>query len=262
MDIDISIIIVNYNTPELTTQCVQSIITYTKWVSYEIIVVDNGSKPESKDYFDENLLFIPQLNIVYTEKNLGFGWGNNIWYTHSKWKYLFFLNSDTILTENSIKILYDIYRTKEEFTKMWFLAPKLFYDPERHYEQPFGTKVPWFIDVLLYNTPWLKYFRRGRYNRFRYAEWDRKTEKEIGNAWGPVFMVSRNCFGEIGKFDERFFLYMEEFDTAKRLKKLWYHSYFTPATSIIHLENRSPQIKRRKTMTSFVSMRKYFWKYI
>lgn len=123
------------------------------------------------------------------------------------------------MTENSIKILYDEYVLLEQSYKTGFLAPKLYYDHQRTEEQIFGTKVPTFWDVLLYNIPGLKKLRRKRYSSFRYANRDRQTDREIGNAGGPAFFCSSQCFADIGKFDERFFLYMEEFDTAMRLHK-------------------------------------------
>ena len=73
MEIEVSVIILNHNTPELTAQCVNSVVSHTRNLNYEIILIDNGSKPESKTYFEENLLFIPQLTTIYSPKNLGVG---------------------------------------------------------------------------------------------------------------------------------------------------------------------------------------------
>lgn len=262
MDIDVSIIILNYNTPELTTQCVESIVAHTHNLNYEIILVDNWSKPESKAYFEENLLFIPQLNIIYSEKNLWFGGGNNLGYSQSKGAYLFFLNSDTILFENSVWWLYDHYRTREQFTKVGFMWPRLYYDKEKTQKQMYCTRVPSLFWVFVYNVPFARKIRKNYYNRFRYADRDRDSDKEVGNCGGPAFMCSKKCFEEIGKFDERFFLYMEEFDTAMRLERLDYHNFYTAKTSIIHLENQSPKKTWKKLRTSFASMCKFFVKYI
>lgn len=179
---EVSVIILNYNTPELTTACVQSIIAHTHDIPYEIVLIDNGSKPESRAYFDLHLADVPGLHIHYTARNHGFGGGNNIGYTHSKGKYLFFLNSDTVIYENSIKILADEYKKHEEQVKTGFLAPRLYYDHAKSSKQIFGTKVPTFPDVVIYNIPKLKKIWKKRYEKFRYAEWDRDSDKEIGNA--------------------------------------------------------------------------------
>lgn len=262
MDIEVSIIILNYNTPELTTQCVESIVKHTHNLNYEIILVDNGSAPASKAYFEENLLFIPQLNIIYSPKNLGFWGWNNLWYSHSQGAYLFFLNSDTVFDENTAWALYDHYRTWEQFTKVWFLWPQIFYDQAKTQKQMYCTKTPTLFNVFVYNFPGAKKIRKRVYNKFRYADRDREWDKEVGNAWGPAFMCSKKCFEDIGKFDERFFLYMEEFDTAMRLEDRDYHSFYTSKTSLVHLENQSPKKTRKKLRTSFSSMVKFFWKYI
>lgn len=257
----VSIIILNYNTPELTTACVQSIIAHTSGIDYEVVLVDNGSANMSKEYFDTYLNDMPNVRVFYTYHNRGFGWGNNYGYELSKWDYLFFLNSDTIVYENSIGILYHHYKELEKTTKVGFLAPRLYYDRERTMKQIFGTKVPRFWDVLIYNIPGLKKIFKRKYEKLRYGDRDRNSDKEIGNAWGPAFFCSRECFETIGKFDERFFLYMEEFDTAMRLKKNGYHNFFTAKTSIVHLEDQSPKVKRRKIKTSLESMMKFFRKY-
>lgn len=69
----VSIIILNYNTPELTTACVQSIIAHTSGVDYEIVLIDNGSAENSKEYFDTYLHDMPNLRVFYTHHNRGFG---------------------------------------------------------------------------------------------------------------------------------------------------------------------------------------------
>gem|GEM_PF-4232276 len=66
----------------------------------------------------------------------------------------------------------------------------------------------------------MKYFFSKRYKSLFYHDRDRESDREVGTSGGPAFLCSRKCFEDIGKFDERFFLYMEEFDMAKRLKKL------------------------------------------
>ncbi len=262
MNPQVSIIILNYNTPELTTACIQSIIAHTSDISYEIILVDNGSKREDQAYFEKYLYDTPNTMVYYEPENIGFWPGNNKGYQYSRGTYLLFLNSDTILLENSIKILYDHYIKLEQSEKVGFLAPRLYYDRERTTEQIFGTKAPTFLDVFIYNIPWVKKLFESRYNRFRYSDRKRDTDKQIGNAWGPVFFCSRQCFEDIGKFDERFFLYMEEFDTAMRLKRKWYKSFFTPKTSIVHLENQSPKVKWKKIKASLESMFKFYRKYL
>lgn len=95
---DVSIIIVNYNTYDLTAACIQSIIEHTKRISYEIIVVDNASTDGSKEKFERD----SRIKYIYSEKNGGFGYGNNRGIEIANGDYFFLLNSDTLLLNNAI----------------------------------------------------------------------------------------------------------------------------------------------------------------
>ncbi|MDI4567916.1 MAG: glycosyltransferase family 2 protein, partial [Mycoplasma sp.] len=103
---DVSIIIVNYNTKELTVNCINSIYKHTKNVDFEVIVVDNASSDGSKECFGA----FPGIIYIYSHENLGFGKANNLGVQVSRGKYLFFLNSDTLLINNTVKILCDTYK--------------------------------------------------------------------------------------------------------------------------------------------------------
>lgn len=100
---DVSIIIVNYNTKKLTSDCIQSVIDKTLGIDYEIILVDNASTDGSKELFenDERIIYI------YSDKNGGFGYGNNRGMEIAQGKYFFLLNSDTILLNNAVKEFFD-----------------------------------------------------------------------------------------------------------------------------------------------------------
>ena len=101
--VDVSIIIVNYNTLHVLQPCIDSIVNHTDGISYEIIVVDNGSTDGSIESLtsDQRVILIP------TGENLGFGKANNRGLELAHGKYIFFLNSDTLLKNNAVKMLYD-----------------------------------------------------------------------------------------------------------------------------------------------------------
>ena len=102
---DVSIIIVNYNTKNLTLQCIDSIYEKTIGVSFEIIIVDNNSTDGSQELLSQD------NRIVFVEagENLGFGKANNLGVEKSNGKFIFFLNSDTILVNNAINIIVFIF---------------------------------------------------------------------------------------------------------------------------------------------------------
>ncbi|MCD7864667.1 MAG: glycosyltransferase family 2 protein [Clostridiales bacterium] len=100
---DVSIIIVNYNTPEMVIDCINSIQTQTKEISYEIIVVDNGSRDDSLVIFKDKLSDI--ATVINVGENLGFGKANNLGAKYARGDYLFLLNSDTLLVNDAISLL-------------------------------------------------------------------------------------------------------------------------------------------------------------
>ena len=110
MMIDVSIIIVNYNTCELTKQCIDSVFKKTSGISFEVIVVDNDSKDDSIKVLSQD----SRVNFIESGANLGFGRANNLGIKHSRGKYVFFLNSDTILLNNAVKMLFDFMDAHKE----------------------------------------------------------------------------------------------------------------------------------------------------
>ena len=106
---DVSVIIVNYNTFRMTADCIESVRQKTSGISYEIILVDNGSTDGSKDFFEQ----FEGIKYIYSDENLGFGRANNLGAKQASGDYLFLLNSDTLLINNAIKILYDYINTHQ-----------------------------------------------------------------------------------------------------------------------------------------------------
>ena len=101
---DVSIILVSYNTILLTASAIDSIIEKTQGITYEIILVDNNSVDGTVEYLDGK--FNENLIIVKSTKNLGFGKANNLGIEIANGKYVFLLNTDTILINNAIKVLW------------------------------------------------------------------------------------------------------------------------------------------------------------
>lgn len=115
-------IIINYNTFSLTCKCIESILKYTQQVSYEIILVDNGSTECDADKFLE---LFPQITLIKSAENVGFAKGNNLGLQYAKGKYILLLNSDIELTENSIEIC--LKKKIQENTKIGVVSLLLIY---------------------------------------------------------------------------------------------------------------------------------------
>src|SRR3989338_8103823 len=128
---DLSVIIVNWNTKKLLEDCLRSIFKFTKDVSFEVIVVDNGSSDGSQAIVEKKF---PQVKLIPNKDNLGFARANNQGIKIAKGKYVLLLNSDTYLIENSFKKL---IKKAQSLPNLGVLAPQLL-NEDRSIQQSVG----------------------------------------------------------------------------------------------------------------------------
>lgn len=228
--IDLSIIIVSYNTKKITKDCLKSInrsLTGTK-IKYEIIIIDNDSHDGSQELLitmsEDN-----QNHLVYRQsgENLGFGQGNNFGVKIAQGKYVLLLNSDTIVLNRSIEKLYNFYVENEK--QIHFLGPKLLnidLTPQPSACRFFTLPVI-FATLLLKGDYWG--LTRSSPNKFSQVDW----------ISGACIMTTKKYFQRLGGFDKNIFMYMEEVDLLYRAKKLGLNTYFYPEAKIIHLGSAS-----------------------
>ena len=119
---DVSIIIVNYNTKDLIKNCIDSIYEQTKDIKFEIIVSDNGSVDGSIEMIKSEF---PNVILIENNANLGFGTANNRGLKIAKGKYIFYLNSDTVLLNNAVKYFFDYWETSPDKDQIGALGSNL-----------------------------------------------------------------------------------------------------------------------------------------
>jgi len=227
---DVSIIIVNYNTTKLLCQAINSIIQQTSDIEYEIIVIDNSSdeNPEQiiKDKYSENVRFF------LSKQNIGFGGANNLGIKSAIGRNIFFLNPDTIILNNSIKLLSDFL----DQNKTAGIVGGNLYNLEKMPAYSFRRFLPsifWELNDLLSTLP-----ERIVYGKKSY--FNNGTEPlEVGYLTGADIMISREVLNKIKGFDQRFFLFFEETDLSKRIKSLGFSIVNLPDARIVHLEGES-----------------------
>lgn len=256
--IDISIIIVNYNTSNLLKKCLTSIYIYTKDVSFEVIVVDNASSDQSLEMVQT---YFPTVNLIESKQNLGFGKANNIGIKVSKGDYLFFLNSDTQLTMNSCKIFLDFVRHNQTM-KIGCLGGLLLENsaliPPLH---PFPSMSGRIKDVMR------SYFSRFMKNKKINSSISPNDNEyyDVDYICGADMFVPRTVLDDVGSFDERFFMYYEEADLQKRMSKRGYRRIFVKKSVIIHESGASFGVKSRisnpRRLYDTESMFIYFFKH-
>lgn len=236
--IDVSIIIVTYNTLKMTNDCLESIIKYTQGINYEIILVDNASKDGSKEFFEK----VPRIHYIYSESNLGFGRANNLGAKVAKGKYLFLLNSDTLLRNNAIKIFYDYM---ENASSEIASCGCMLVDRQNNYIHSYGDRhtfynsfYEWLIFPITHKLglekELKKYFNP---NVISYPI-------EVDFVTGADVFLRRDICVKYGLFDPDFFMYYEDAEMARRWQKAGYKNVVITGPSIVHLVGGSD---RRKT---------------
>ena len=210
--IGVSIVIVSYNTCNVLRDCLRSVEEKTQGVGYEVVVVDNASKDGSREMVQEEF---PWVKLVASPENLGFGRANNLGVKESRGEYVYFLNSDTLLVNDAVSILYNFMRVSESVG----VCGGAMFDKDM---RPCLTVVrqhrPWDFHLVLL-TPLVDMNKVNTH--FHYAEGPRKVDCIIG----ANMMIKRDLFDEVGGFDPDFFLYWEEVELMVQFIELLVQNY-------------------------------------
>jgi len=225
---DVSIVFVNYNTKKLIINAINSVFEKTEGVNFEIIVVDNASIDGSIEALKND--FGNRIRIIESRENLGFGRANNLAIKQANSKYIFLLNTDTLLMNNAIKILFDFMEQNSNIG----VAGGNLYNAQGNPTHSFGPKLlkpeNAFLNVFKYHI--CKCIKQTKIDDFNYS----KMNKKVGFITGADMFIRKIALEASGLFDEDFFMYFEETELTSRLTKNGWFSYSVPSAKISHLE--------------------------
>ncbi len=233
----VSIIIVNYNTFQITCNCIDSVIRFTKQVPYEIILVDNASPDDDPDDF---LIRFPSINLIKSKENGGFAKGNNIGIQAATGDIILLLNSDTILTEDSISMAAD---QLQQHADVGALSVRLVYPDGKlqHTARKFRSIRNEVLDVLRPFLMLIPYKKRAALMLNQYFKGDYNTYADWVS--GAFMMFQRSALNKLPgkKLDERFFMYGEDQLWCYQFYELGYTSFYFADTTVIHIHNASTE---------------------
>lgn len=251
-DYKISVIIINYNTSQLTYECVQSIFKYEEKNNLEIVIVDNASQKTDYDNLITMFLNSSNVQIVRSKINLGFGGGNMLGMQYTTGNFYAFINSDVLFVEPVFNDLVSFANSKSDF----------------------GVAGIQILDANNKKSISYRYFEGIRYKLLgrKFLEFTKKeklstkeNKKEpftVDFVIGSFMFFKKETFNNIGGFDTNIFLYYEETDVCYRLKKNAFKTYFLPNLKYIHLEgksaNRNLSLKFEHWISYFYVTRKNF----
>ncbi|WOK06311.1 glycosyltransferase family 2 protein [Imperialibacter roseus] len=236
MNTVVSIVYVNYNSSALIVDSIDSLTAHCKDVPFEVIIVDNASKVEEKLKLDSLRMERNwnNIQIIYAGENLGFGRANNLGATKAIGKYLFFLNPDTLICNDVVRILFDFLESSEP--KIIACGGSLL-TADKKPTSSYGN-LPGIFQELGNIGLGLSFILGGYYKRHLAinAAVYQTTPTKVPYIVGADIFIYADAFNDLNGFDECFFMYYEETDLFYRLSKKRLDSYIVPDAQIIHLE--------------------------
>ena len=243
---DLSVIIVNWNTCDVLRDCLESIYEQTEGVSFEVIVVDNASVDGSAEMAANEF---PQVTLIKNKENRGFAAANNQGMRIAQARYLLLLNSDTIVLDGAIQ---KTIRFMDQHTEAAVVGCKVL-NPNRTVQ---GTcfMFPSLLNLFLSTTYLYKVFPRHQFfGRERMTWWDRQDVREVEVVTGCFMLIRTEVIDQVGLMDERFFVYGEETDLCWRIKNAGWKILYSPIAEIIHLGGGSSQQMRPQMLMQLIA---------
>jgi GT2 family glycosyltransferase len=231
--IQISILIVNYNTDELTVQAVESVFAYVKDINFEIIVVENNSE---RTNLKELLTSYKSVKFIQLKENIGFGNANNYGYELSKGKYLFLLNSDAYLIDDSLSGLFNFMEdvANEEVA---CCGPNLIDgngNPNLCYGN-FLSKDKILLDLGFKKMNAIE--NKGKLAISKICDFEINTEVDYLS--GAAVFIRRSVIEKYGLFNPNYFMYYEDMDLCFKYHSKGFKSILIPSLKIVHIGGQS-----------------------
>lgn len=234
---DLSIIIVSFNTAELLAKCLKSLSAALEGLNSEVFVVDNNSADETVTIVKQDF---PWVYLIANNENLGFSKANNQALKKARGKYVLVLNPDTQIGKDTIaKMIHFMDNNKEvgiATCRVELPNGKLDRDCRRHFPSParaffhFSGLSKIFKGSKLFDSYYMGYISENR-------------QHEVDSCVGAFMMIRKKDLDKVGLFDEDFFFYGEDLDLCWRFKKAGYKVTYTPITKITHYKGAASGMK-------------------
>ncbi|MCR9212728.1 MAG: glycosyltransferase family 2 protein [Proteobacteria bacterium] len=253
---EVSIIVVSFNTKEMTLECLRSVYEQTTQVSFELIVVDNASQDQSAEAIASEF---PHLNLIASEDNLGFAAANNLAATKASGEYVLLLNPDTLVLDHAIDKILAFAKSSPD-ARLWG-GRTLFGDRSLNPTSCWHQMTIW--SLFCYATGLSGMFpESGLFNSEGYGGWKRDTVQEVDIVTGCFLLITTSLWRQLDGFDRRFFMYGEDADLCLRAKKAGASPIITPEATIVHYGGQSEKIvtdKMVRLLTAKVTLMRTHW---
>ncbi len=239
--LDVSVIIVSWNTIGILRDCLKSVYEQTADIDFETIVIDNSSADNSAAMVKAEF---PQVILIENHDNRGFASANNQGMKIAKGRYMLLLNSDTVVLDGAIQ---KTIAFAEQHPAAAVVGCRVL-NPDRTL-QPSCFMFPSLLNLFLATSYLYKIFPKSRFfGRERMTWWNREEIRQVDVVTGCFMLVRRAAIEKVGMMNEEYFMYAEETDWCWRFKKAGWHNLFYPDAQIIHLGGQSSKQIRGKSL--------------
>ncbi|MDO8669580.1 MAG: glycosyltransferase family 2 protein [Candidatus Buchananbacteria bacterium] len=252
---DLSIIIVSWNTKDLLKKCLLSVYQNQGDLAVEIFVIDNNSNDKTVEMLRNEF---KEVKLMANSKNIGFAKANNQALKLAQGEYILLLNPDTEILNGSLKKAVAFMKAN---AGCGALGAKLLW-PDKSLQLSV-RRFPTFLPIFLMFIKAPKLFKRIKsIERYLYADFDYTRLQEVDQIMGAFMMLPKKVVAKIGFLDERFFIWFEEVDLCQRIKKSGLQVIYNPDIEIIHYGGQSFAQEKiiKKQWLFFQSAIRYFLK--
>jgi GT2 family glycosyltransferase len=247
---ELSVLIVNFNTESHLENCLHSLFDNTCERPLEVIVVDNGSTDGSLDMLERRF---PQVRAVAMQENVGFARANNLAMREAKGRQLLLLNNDTLVRPGAVDTMLGIMQKRSEIGA---LGPLLL-NEDGSVQISYGRMLSFHAEIVQ-KLLMARYEAGDRLIR-RYVE--KRSKREAHPHWvsGACMMLRADMLSETGLFDENIFMYTEDVDLCQRIRKAGYKVLYTPEAEIVHLGGKSRETVSKRVEVEYRRSQLYFY---
>ncbi len=240
MNPTLSIVIVSYNTRQLTATAIESVYAETRKTDFELIVLDNLSSDGSAECIEEKF---PDVKLIKSKQNLGFAGGNNKAIELAAGEYVLLLNPDTVVLDGAIDVLMDFARSQPQ-AGIWG-GRTLFADGTLNPTCCHHRMTLW--NQLCTSVGLSSVFKKtALFGGESYGAWQRDSVRQVDIVSGCYLLTRLETWRKLGGFDLKFFMYGEEADFCLRAEKLGCSPMMTPDSRIIHYGGASEKVRADK----------------
>ena len=236
---EVSILVVSYNTREMTLACLRSVVAETR-ADWELIVVDNASADGSAEAIREAFAGEPRLSLTAEARNHGFAAANNLAAAAARGDRLLLLNPDTLILDGAVDRLLAFARTRPE-AGIWG-GRTVFADGAPNPASCWGRMTLWSVFCRASGLTGLLP-RSEIFNPEAMGAWPRDRERAVDIVSGCFLMIDRALWTRLGGFDPTYVMYAEEADLCDRARALGARPRVTPEACIVHHGGASETVR-------------------